>query len=306
MFESPVVYSERIVGIALDLLECTMETTRDAQTTDFDADVFAVGGFAAHIIASGRMELPFQLLLKIWSNVWKRHYKKMEMFNDLLGECFCDNMNNAIVRLSMSSLVRSWPNLMNDSRSVSTIDQHYARLGRYWQFDEFDPLVIVYDTSNLVVHNGPLFQQERDLILPLTEWWGQDCLTIERNTSQHQNVVQQIRNGALRKVKTRGTINPRYTPRDMRSQYDLNAAQLTYFSCDLLVFIANTADDAELLRISNQIDYVDGEPYDIFESWQLCGTCEDAVDCRDGDCTCLSGEDCPDCDCWGYEHNRTY
>jgi hypothetical protein len=92
----------------------------------------------------------------------------------------------------------------------------------------------------------------------------------------------------------------------MRSQYDLNAAQLTYFSCDLLVFIANTADDAELLRISNQIDYVDGEPYDIFESWQLCGTCEDAVDCRDGDCTCLSGEDCPDCDCWGYEHNRTY
>jgi hypothetical protein len=274
-----------------------MATTRDAQTTDFDADVFAVGGFAAHIIASGRMELPFQLLLKIWSNVWKRHYKKMEMFNDLLGECFCDNMNNAIVRLSMSSLVRSWPNLMNDSRSVSTIDQHYARLGRYWQFDEFDPLVIVYDTSNLVVHNGPLFQQERDLILPLTEWWGQDCLTIERNTSQHQNVVQQIRNGALRKVKTLG---------DMRSQYDLNAAQLTYFSCDLLVFIANTADDAELLRISNQIDYVDGEPYDIFETWQLCGTCEDAVDCRDGDCTCLSGEDCPDCDCWGYEHNRTY
>jgi hypothetical protein len=197
----------------------------------------------------------------------------------------------------MSSLVRNWPNLMYDRRSVSTIDQHYARLGRYWQFDEFDPLVIVYDTSNLVVHNGPLFQQERDLILPLTEWWGQDCLTIERNTSQHQNVVQQIRNGALRKVKTLG---------DMRSQYDLNAAQLTYFSCDLLVFIANTADDAELLRISNQIDYVDGEPYDIFESWQLCGTCEDAVDCRDGDCTCLSGEDCPDCDCWGYEHNRTY
>ena len=303
MFESPVVYSERIVGIALDLLECTMATTRDAQTTDFDADVFAVGGFAAHIIASGRMELPFQLLLKIWSNVWKRHYKKMEMFNDLLGECFCDNMNNAIVRLSMSSLVRSWPNLMNDSRSVSTIDQHYARLGRYWQFDEFDPLVIVYDTSNLVVHNGPLFQQERDLILPLTEWWGQDCLKIERNTSQHQNVVRQIRNGALRKVKTRGTINPRYTPRDMRSQYDLNAAQLTYFSCDLLVFIANTADDAELLRISYHAHRT--------HRWQLCGTCEDAVECRDGDCTCLSDEygTClsdKDCDCWGYEHNRTY
>jgi hypothetical protein len=286
-----------------------MATTRDAQTTDFDADVFAVGGFAAHIIASGRMELPFQLLLKIWSNVWKRHYKKMEMFNDLLGECFCDNMNNAIVRLSMSSLVRSWPNLMNDSRSVSTIDQHYARLGRYWQFDKFDPLVIVYDTSNLVVHNGPLFQQERDLILPLTEWWGQDCLKIERNTSQHHNVVRQIRNGALRKVKTRGTINPRYTPRDMRSQYDFwgvpvkNAAQLTYFSCDLLVFIANTADDAELLRISYHAHRT--------HRWQLCGTCEDAVECRDGDCTCLSDEygTClsdKDCDCWGYEHNRTY